>query len=170
MTKPGAWNFALVSLLAFGGAHAPSLGAQTLSLVAGFSTSLTIASPTAAQYDAASPANVTNQNGAPNFKLHSTCTGSNNFGCRLFILRGSAHQATALDLQYQVVTAVGCTGLTANTSIWTDVPTASTQIAATNKNNTCDAEFAFRVRNLDYSVQMASATYMQDVTFNFTRP
>lgn len=144
--------------------------AQTLALVGGFVTSIAVPSPTAAQYDAVSPANVTVKNTAPDFKLTSTCLGLGLSGCRIFVLRGSAGQAVILDVQYQVVTAVGCTGLVANTAIWTDVPVGLTQIASTAKSGICAAEFAFRVKNLSYSVQQAPATYLQGVTFNISRP
>lgn len=166
-----AKRVSVVSLLVvFGGGKAGGLHAQTLGLVAGFVTSISVPAPTAAQYDAVPPANVSTRNTAPDFELHSTCLGVGASGCRIFLVRGAARQSVVLDTQYQVVTAVSCTGLVANTSLWTDVPTGPTQIASTVKNATCDAEFAFRVKNLSYSVQQAPATYLQDLTFIITRP
>lgn len=143
--------------------------AQTLS----HSTSaLSIAAPTAAQYDAASPGNVTSASGS--YTLNTTCTGGGGNGCRLFIGYGTNAQGQQLAIQWQMTSRTSLCSSAVALNTWQDITTGV--VLSTNKNDACTATFQLRVKDLAYNVHQAPGRlnttnpYQQNVTFTFTRP
>ncbi len=147
---------------------APSARAQGLSSASG--ASLSIATPGETEYDAGA------SGASGNYTITTSCTGTTGAGCRLFLQYGSNPQGLQLDLEYAVVSlgSADCAGAVANANAWLPVQPASV-VLSTAKNRTCVATFRFRVSPLSYAVHVSSpgppgGTYMQDVTFVFTRP
>ncbi len=130
--------------------------------------SLTVAQPTEADYDAGFSA------ASRNYFLITTCTGSGNQGCRLFLQYGSNPQGQQVDMQYAVVSASGgCRGVAADPNSWFPVQT-SVPVLSTQKNRICFVNFRFRVSPLSWTTYTApgpiSGAYLQRVSFRLTRP
>ena len=147
--------------------RAEPLHAQTMQLVATFTTSPTLAAPTVAQLDVATGTSAFSSTSSVNFKFVTTCTGGGSADCTIRIQRAAS---AVLDLQYAVVSSSNCAGLTAASGTWIDVPTSATAIAFPAKNSNCQAEFAFRAKNLSYAVHKSPGTLAQGIQFSITRP
>ena len=142
--------------------------AQGLNSASG--ASLSIATPGEAEYDAGA------SGASGNYTITTTCTGTTSAGCRLFLQYGSNPQGLQLDMEYAVVSlgSTDCADAVANANAWLPVQPASV-VLSTAKNKTCVATFRFRVSPLSYAVHVSvpgppGGTYMQNVTFVFTRP
>lgn len=147
-------------------AFAREAGAQSIYTLS--TASLDIAAPREAQYDAGA------SDASDDFFIVTTCTGSRNHGCRLFLQYGSNSQGQQVGMEYAVVTAGNdCDNVSANPNAWFPVqPTAV--VLTTRKNRICTATFRFRVRTLDYASYVspgpAAGAYQQRINFQFTRP
>jgi hypothetical protein len=141
--------------------------ARAQGLSSSSSPSLSVTAPTEAQYDAGGPSGTTG-----NFVIATTCTGSGNNGCRLFITYGSNPQGQQVTVQWRLTSATGqCGSPTLN--VFQDIA-PTTPVISNNKNDNCTATFSFRVNPLSYTTYQApgptSGAYVQNVSFTFTRP
>lgn len=142
--------------------------AQSLSSASG--ASLSTSTPGETEYDAGA------SGASGNYTITTTCTGTSNAGCRLFLQYGSNPQGLQLDMEYAIVSlgSVDCENAVANANSWLPVQPTSV-VLSTAKNRSCVATFRFRVSPLSYAVHVSSpgppgGTYVQNVIFVFTRP
>jgi hypothetical protein len=146
-----------------------ALDAGAQSLISTSGASLSIVTPTEAQYDAG----VSNPSG--NYTIVTACIGTTSAGCRLFLQYGSNPQGQQVGMEYAVV-AIGssdCEGVVANPNAWMPVQPASV-VLSTAKNRTCVATFQFRVSPLSWILYQSpgppGGSYKQRVDFVLTRP
>jgi hypothetical protein len=144
--------------------------ARAQGLASASGASLSIATPGEAEYDAGA------SGPSGNYTITTTCTGTSGAGCRLFLQYGSNPQGLQLDMEYAIVSlgSADCAGAMANANAWLPVQPSSV-VLSTAKSRTCVATFRFRVSPLSYAVHVSSpgppgGTYVQNVTFLFTRP
>jgi hypothetical protein len=141
--------------------------AHTQTLTSASGASLTVTTPSEAEYDAlaSSPTG--------SYAIATTCTGSGPADCRLFLQYGSNPQGQQVGMEYAIVSlTANCQGAVANANTWFAVNPA-TVVLSTQKNRTCNASFRFRVSPLAYNLYVSPApggAYKQQVRFVFTRP
>ena len=154
---PGRSSGRLAVLLLLFGAGPGA--AQTLSVSV---NPVVITAPTEAQYDAASPGNVTS---STSITLTIDCpniAGSN--GCEI----DWSYSGATLLVDYQVTGASDCnSGFT--TGAFATVPTTSSRLVDSKKNKTCTITVLLRVRGLAYNVHQAGTTYLQGLTITGLR-
>lgn len=149
-------------------AAAAGARAQTLSITSSGST-VTVPSPTQAQYDAAAPGNVTGASTSLTFQ--AACPGGSS-GCTLKIGYSGAQQ---VGVQWQItsLTKAGtndqCT-LAVALGTWTALTTTPATVATATRNSTCNGTLAFRVSGLSYTTYLSPNTYTQQVSLAFTQP
>lgn len=147
---------AVLMLLCFAAAPAR---AQTLSVSA---NPVVITPPTEAQYDAASPGNVTS---STSMTMTLVCPASGgSTGCEV----DWSYSGATLLLDYQVTAASGCNaGFT--TGAFATVPVTTAKLVDMVKNATCTITVLLRVRGLAYDVHQAGSTYLQGLTLTGKR-
>jgi len=155
------------------GIFARAARAQTLATVS--STTPSVPAPTEAQYDAASPNNVTGQT-TTTVVFSTTCLGVGGAGCRLYLALGTNPQGFPLGIQWQMVSKTGSATCSNSVTLGTWQAMTSSVIFTTNKSDACTITFLFRVNNLSYAVDQAPGRnnttnpYQQQVVFTLTRP
>ena len=156
-----AWRIATIILL-FAARESSGQGLTSAS-----GASLSIVTPTEADYDAGASLPTAN------YAITTSCTGTLSAGCRLFIQYGSNPQGQQVDLEYAILSLTAdCLGAVANANTWYAVNPATT-VLSTNKNKTCVAAFSFRVGPLSYALHTSPApngAYRQQARFVLTRP
>ena len=143
-----ACGVALALSIRAGGAEAQLLSVSANPVV--------ITPPTEAQYDAASPNNVT---ASTSMTMTLTCPSSGgSTGCEIDF----SYTGAILLVDYRVTAASGCnSGFT--TAVFATVPSVVSKLVDMAKNGSCTITVLFRVRGLAYNVQQAGTTYLQGI-------
>lgn len=141
--------------------------AHTQTLTSASGASLSVTTPTEAEYDAFA------SSATGNYAIATTCSGTGSADCRLFLQYGSNPQGQQVGIEYAIISlTAGCSGAVANANTWLAVNPAAV-VLWTNKNQECNATFRFRVSPLAYNLYTSPApggSYKQQVRFVFTRP